>query len=411
MFESNVAIAEAPVIPRHDPPSNLDTRPVVLHTRVVVGAGGGPDKTIINSPRFIADGYRVLCAFMHGADDSAFERLRERAAEVGAALVSIPERGPLDPRAIYRLLQICRRERVAIWHGHDYKSNLIGLLLRPFWPMRLVTTAHGWVQYTRRTPLYYAIDRQCLKRYERVICVSDDLHDECRALGIAPERCLFVQNGIDLNQYRRRTPRDQAKRRLDVPPERLVIGAIGRLSAEKGFDALVRAADRLMAKGLDIELLIAGVGDEQGRLAALIAELGRGERIRLLGFRSDTISLYEAMDVYALSSLREGLPNVLLEAMALEVPVLATRVAGVPKLITDGANGLLVEPGSVDLLAEALANLLGDAALRDRLGRAGRATVEAKYSFAVRMEKIRAIYDELLGRATSSGPVAEEHRA
>ena len=98
--------------------------------------------------------------------------------------MSVPDRGPWDWRVVTQLLAVCRRERVGIWHGHDYKSNALGLVLRRFWPMRLVTTVHGWVQHTRRTPLYYAIDRLCLPRYESVICVSPDLYDECLARGV-----------------------------------------------------------------------------------------------------------------------------------------------------------------------------------------------------------------------------------
>jgi glycosyltransferase involved in cell wall biosynthesis len=108
------------------------------------------------------------------------------------------------------------------------------------------------------------------------------------------------------------------------------------------------------------------------------------------------------MDVFALSSLREGLPNVLLEAMALEVPVVATRVAGIPRLVRDNANGLLIEPGSVEAITRALTLLLQDAALRLRLGPAGRATLEAGYSFAARMAKLAALYDELLGDPSPS---------
>ena len=150
--------------------------PVVLDARVVTGTGGGPDKTILNSPRFLEPmGYRNLCAYMHPPDDPGFETLRRKAEAWNAPLISIPDRGPWTGGSFTRLLDICRREKVAIWHGHDYKSNALGLLLRRFWPMRLVTTVHGWVKHTRRTPLYYGIDRACLKHYEAVISVSDDL--------------------------------------------------------------------------------------------------------------------------------------------------------------------------------------------------------------------------------------------
>jgi glycosyltransferase involved in cell wall biosynthesis len=370
---------------------------VVLDARVVCGTGGGPDKTILNSPRYLADeGYRMVCAYMHPPEDPGFGHLQHKAMAWRAPLHSIPDRGPWDWRVATRLLSLCRRERVTIWHGHDYKSNALGLMLRPFHAMRLVTTVHGWVKHTRRTPLYYGIDRLSLPYYERVICVSEDLREHCLAAGVSEQRCLLIENGIDTQNFSRTLEPGEAKRRLGIPADRLVIGAVGRLSAEKGFDLLIQAVDRLLAQGLDIELRIAGDGDQVGPLHDLIASLGRQDRVRLLGYCPEPLGLYQAMDVFALSSLREGLPNVLLEAMALEVPVVATRVAGIPRLIVDGENGLLVEPGSAEALSRSLARLLQDAGLRARLGPAGRQTVEAGYDFRVRTQKIRALYDELL---------------
>ena len=300
---------------------NSSRLPVVLDTRVVKDSGGGPDKTILNSPRFFAKvGYRMVCAYMHPPCDPGFAGIRTRAQLCEAPLLSVPDRGPWDWKVIARLVNICRRERVQIWHGHDYKSNALGLVARRFWPMRLVTTVHGWVKQTLRTPLYYKIDKLCLPHYESVICVSPDLTERCIEAGVPAHRCVLIENGIDIDQYRRRRTKPEAKERLGVRPGRMVVGAVGRLSSEKGFDQLVRAVHELMARGLDVELLIAGEGDEQRRLEALIVALGLANRVRLLGHLADPRDLYEAMDVFALSSLREGLPNVLLEAMAMDVP-------------------------------------------------------------------------------------------
>jgi glycosyltransferase involved in cell wall biosynthesis len=178
--------------------------------------------------------------------------------------------------------------------------------------------------------------------------------------------------------------------------ERFVIGAVARLSPEKGFDLLVRAIERLVGGGADVGLVIVGEGEEGPRLHALVQELNLGERVRLLGYRSDVLEIYQALDAYALSSIREGLPNVLLEAMAVAVPVAATRIAGVPNLIRDGENGLLIPPGDLDALTAALSRLHGDPPLRDRLGAAARRTIEEQYSFRDRMRKIADLYDRLL---------------
>jgi glycosyltransferase involved in cell wall biosynthesis len=387
---------------------NSDTCPetrTVLEVRVVCGAGGGPDKTILNTPRFLAGTpYPTICAYMHPPADPGFEQLRRKAVQWRAPLVSVPDGGCWDWRVIGKLLELCRRERVAIWHGHDYKSNVLGLLLRRFWPMRLVTTVHGWVHHTRRTPLYYWVDRVCLRRYEKVICVSEDLHQRCLECGVPAGQCVLIENGIDTAEFSRRLSPTEARQRLGVAPGRLLLGAVGRLSAEKGFDLLVRAVAQLVSEGLDVGVLIAGEGDERARLQTLIGESGLGERVRLLGYCSDTRELYQALDVYVLSSLREGLPNVLLEAMALEVPVVATRVAGVPRLVRDGENGLLAEPGAVAGLAAAVRRLAEEPGLRSRLGRAGRATIEQSYNFAARMEKVRQVYDELWAAPDACGP-------
>lgn len=375
-----------------------DARPFVLHTRVVSGTGGGPDKTILNSVRYLDRlGYRSACAYLRDPRDSGFTQIEQRARERSVTLLAVDDRGLWDLGVLSRFSAICRELRPAIWHGHDYKSNLLGLLLRRRFPMHLVTTVHGWVKHTWKTPLYYAIDRFCLRHYEQVICVSEDLHQECLALGLAANRCCHVPNAIDTDEFKRQVSAAQAKEKAGLPPGRLVVGAIGRLSAEKGFDLLIQAAARLLARGLDFELWIAGEGDQAAPLARLVESLGLSEKIRLLGFHPRPIDLYEAMDVFVLSSLREGLPNVLLEAMALEVAVLSTKVAGIPRLIQDGANGLLIEPGSVDALASYLDRLLTDEPLRWRLVQAGRQTVEKSYSFSRRMERIKTVYEGVLG--------------
>ena len=127
-----------------------------------------------------------------------------------------------------------------IWHGHDYKTNALGLLLRRFWPMRMVTTVHGWVAHTSRTPLYYRIDKYCLPRYEAVIGVSQDLVQSSLDCGVQPDRCLLIENGVDTLEYQRRLTVAEAKAKLGVSASRLLIGGVGRLSSEKGFDTLIR---------------------------------------------------------------------------------------------------------------------------------------------------------------------------
>jgi glycosyltransferase involved in cell wall biosynthesis len=304
----------------------------------------------------------------------------------------------LDPTVAIQLLHLCRHLNVRIWHGHDYKSNLLGLMLRPFHSMKLVSTAHGWVSLSRRAQLYYALDRWCLPHYDAVICVSDDLAQRVRALGVPQERSSLIFNGIDERAFRRRSPAVDSplRQRYAVPANRLVVGSLGRLSPEKGYEILIDVAAVLRSRGLDFELWIAGEGELRSRLERRIQLRGLGDRVKLLGFWADPAELYQALDLFVLSSLREGFPNVLLEALASEVPVVSTVAGGVSRLVDDGRTGLLCPVGDVAALAAALERALVDPPLRGRLARAGRALVEERYRLSQSMAATRTVYDRLL---------------
>ena len=359
----------------------------ILHVRVVSGSGGGPEKTIINSPRFLIPwGYNCLCAYMRPPKDAGFEVLRQRAEAAGCPLVDIEDRGATDFSVVKKLLKLCRENDVQIWHGHDYKSNAIGLLLRRFHKMKLVTTVHGWVHHTSKTPLYYAIDRFCLKRYDKVICVSDDLFEQCQKIGVRPERLTLIENAIDTQMFQR----------CDVPSDGLVrIGAVGRLEEEKGFAPLIETGAEIYKTHPEIRLTIYGEGSLKGELESLAKRLGVDNIVSLPGFERDLIKLYSSLDIFVLNSIREGLPNVCLEAMSMGAAMTATAVAGVPKLVTDGVDGLIIPMEDKAALQSALTKLIESPELRRTLAVNARKTVEERFSFDKRMEKMRALYDSL----------------
>src|SRR5262249_30600169 len=154
--------------------------------------------------------------------------------------------------------------------------------------------------------------------------------------------------------FRRSCPPEEAPSRGRTAPGTLVIGAVGRLSDEKGVDVLIRAVAILLNEGYNLELWIAGDGPERDSLAAQAAATGHGERIRLLGFQKSPKDFFAAFDLFCLSSLREGLPNVVLEAMSMEVPVIATRCGGIGAFGRDGQDMLIVPPGEAVALAAAV---------------------------------------------------------
>ena len=375
---------------------------MVLHARVVTGTGGGPEKTILNSSRFLDRlGYDAKCLYLRPPEDPGFEILRSRASALNAGLVEVDDRGPFDRNVVSKSIEVCQKYNVAIWHAHDYKTNLLGLLVKRKWPMKLVTTVHGWVEVTLRNRVYKFVDRLTLPKYDRVMAVSSDLLKIARSYGVPAEKSVLIENAIDTEVFRRGTTTVPAKVKLGIDPNRLLIGAVGRLSDEKGFERLIRSVKVLVDRGLDVQLAIIGEGSLYDTLQQVIVSLDLQDRVRLAGFQADPSPWYEAMDVFALSSFREGLPNVVLEAMALETPVVTTAVAGVPNVITDGVNGLVVPVDDDTALTNALSMILGDASLRGRLATKGRKTIEDRYSFANRMKNVASLYDGLLNGGTS----------
>ena len=371
-------------------------RPFVLHTRVVTGTGGGPEKTILNSPRHLRRlGMESACLFMRPPGDSGFLSLQKKAALADAEIMGIDDRGPLDLNVVREAIRICRERKVDIWHAHDYKSNALGLLVKRFHRMHLVTTAHGWVRFTARTPLYYKIDRFCMKRYSKVVCVSQDLFEECRQMNVPAERLHLIDNAIVLDDYCTDAPTVTDRLRFGLDTKAFVIGAAGRLSEEKGFHHLIDAVARLTRDGHNVRLLIAGEGHLQEQLQQQIKALQLQQVVQLVGYLSDPRELYRAIDLFVLSSLREGLPNVVLEAMASQRPVVATNCNGIPRLISDESNGLVVKPDSCEALHQAMARCVQSPATCSRLAAEGRRTLEQRFSFDARMQKMVDVYRQL----------------
>lgn len=366
----------------------------MLHLRVVAGTGGGPEKTILNSPRFIRKyGFDAQVAYLANADESIADSLRSRALDANCPLTIIPDRGATDWRVVHRLLALCREQKIELLQAHDYKSNALALLLSKLHRMKLATMLHGWTDMTGRMPLYKRIDQACLPWFKTLICVSEDLVEECRRLRIPEDRIHLVHNAIDTEQYARQRTREEAKRELGVPSHCTLIGTVGRLSPEKGILGLLECVKRLHREETPCLLWIAGDGPQRPEIESRIDALELQASVRLLGQLRDTRPLFEAMDQFVLNSVREGLPNVVLEAMALGTPVVATRIAGIPSLIRDGETGRLIEPENAEQLYDAIRSNMTDPSSGGAMSQRARELIEREYSFEQRMRRVASIYD------------------
>lgn len=386
--------------------------PMILHARVVDGCGGGPDKTILRSAKYArAAGLAMGAVYIYPSSDPGINVLSQQAAKLACPFWAIPEIGPADPRTIFHLIRLCRRLRVAVWHGHDYKTNFLGLVLRRFWPMKLVTTVHGWTSDTRRIRFYERIDRWCLPRYDHVLAVSADLTRACGVYGVPPHRLSFVPNAIELSLYPMRSDPNAARLKMGVDPGKRIIVVVGRLSPEKGIERAIKAAARLQKQYPSVELHIVGDGPERKQLESFVRLTGLTRMVRFWGWQPDPRPHYEMADILLLPSYTEGSPNVIFEAMAVGVPVAATDVGAVRQQLDDGRCGVILDPKDWQRWPMQMMPLLASASLRRAIGRLARLQLETRFSFEKRMKRIVALYRRLLGIADDHAHVQVNRKA
>jgi glycosyltransferase involved in cell wall biosynthesis len=390
---------------------NAMTGPIrVLELRSVRGKGGGPEKTILQGARQTDPSrFAVTVCYLRDLRDRDFEMDR-RGRDLGVDYVEVPERHSFDPAIWSTLRALVRRRQIQIVHAHEYKSNLLAWLLARAEHVIPFSTVHGWFGCdTWRERVYYAGDKRVLAKFPRVIAVSNALRTELVRSGCRPEAVTVIPNGIDHRMFAR-VPgrREETRRRLGLAQDDVVIGAVGRLEHQKRFDLLMEALARLRQKFPKLRLLIAGTGGLEDELSGVRDRLQLGDACVFLGHRTDMPQLYEAFDLFVQASDHEGSPNVVLEAMALETPVIATDAGGTAEMLRDETDGLMVEAGSSDALAQSIERVLSDWPAAGARAAAARWRVENELSFDVRMQRVESIYEELACTLTA-GKGPREH--
>src|SRR6266508_6633200 len=334
--------------------------------------------------------------------------LRERGDDV----VRIDELGreisPLrDLVATLRLARLIRRERPDILHTHTAKAGTVGrvaaLLAGRHRPPIVVHTFHGHVLRGYfgpvRSLVFRLLERWLAGHTTALIAVSPQVRDDLVALRVAPpERFVVIRLGIELGERVAGAGdgRVESRRYLGIPPDRFAVGWIGRMTAVKRTDDVLVAFKRLREDGVEAVLCMVGDGPDRPQLEQRAHELGIVRDTLFLGYQEDVAQFYAAFDALVLPSSIEGTPVSAIEALAAGRPVVATRVGGVPDVVEEGEDGFLVEPGATEELAERLAQLARDPALREQMGRAGRERVLPRYAVDRLVEDVDRLYRSLL---------------
>lgn len=312
--------------------------------------------------------------------------------EIDVPVYVLGRRSFWDLPAFGRLARLIKNKNVDIVHTHLFSSHLWGRLAGLL-NGRVTTfgTEHNmseWKGSWRRVADYLSAFFT-----ERIIAVSlpvkNSLISVCR---ITPEKVVVVKNGLNLDRFPARVNRKRKLGELNLKEEGKLVGMAAALTPKKGHRYFIEAASRIAREREDTCFLLLGEGELRERIEEMIRARGLRERVLLLGSRTDPLEIISLLDVFVLSSVREGLSLALLEAMALGKATVATAVGGTPELIENGVSGLLVPPGDVDALREAIERILDRPELGKKLGRAARETVVKNYNFASTVRAYEKMY-------------------
>ena len=313
-------------------------------------------------------------------------------AAAGVEVLNLGRGSKLDLRA-WRPLVRRLRGGIDVVHAHMFGSNVWGTVLGRLTRVPVVV-AHEHTWSFQGQPVRRFLDRELVGRYADafVAVAAEDRRKMIEVEGVDAEKIRLVPNGIPDP-----VPGDGAavRRELGIDADAPVVGVVCELRAQKALEVLFEAAARLRGEWPALKVLVAGDGPERERLEGEVERLGLQGTVLLLGIRRDVPALLDALDVAVLSSDYEGSPLSVMEYMAAGKPIVSTRVGGVPELVADGRDALLVEPRDAEAFAEAIGRLLRDPAEAKRLGEAASDRQRREYSLDAMVRRIESLYEEL----------------
>lgn len=357
------------------------------------GHGGTEHQFVEIVTRLDREKYNVTVACLRR--DGVFY---EQICDSGLPVVEFPQRGSLLRTAgsAWEWMRFLRREKIDLVHTFDFYTNVFGAPLARLARVPVVLSSRRDLGDMWSRPKQIALGR-AFRWSDCVIANSDAAR---RGLieqgGMAPSQVRVVRNGVDLARYSSNGHRARKREELGYSSGDLVVGTVSNLRREKDHRTMLEAAAIILKRVPNARFFIAGTGELEGELKALVEETGLLPYVSFLGKRTDVPELLGAMDVMVLPSSSESLPNVVLEAMSCGRAVVASDTGGLGGLIDSGRTGQLVAPRSPQQLADAIARLLEQPALREQMGQAARQHAEAEFDIHVAVKRLEAIYDEFL---------------
>lgn len=359
----------------------------ILHTESSLGWGGQENRTFNEMLGMRERGHDMSLACQPGA------RLGARAREAGFTVYETPMRNALDIPAILRLRRFIRDSRADIVNTHSGRdTQLAGMAARslPRRP-RVVRTRHLALPITSRFTYSVLPDH--------VVTVSAHVAHYLETAGVPPERITAVPTGIDLTRYVAAPGGGTLRAELGLSADAPLVGTVAILRRKKGHAELLEAIPAVLARFPDAHFVFAGDGPQRENIERRIVELSLSDSVHLLGLRRDVVNVLQSLDLFVLPTHQEALGTAFVEAGAMGLAVVGSKVDGVPEIVGAGETGKLVPVNDPPALAEAIVEMLADPATRRRMGEAARQKVATHFSREAMVASMVAVYGRVMERA------------
>lgn len=369
----------------------------ICHIFKITGVSGSENHLLTLASHFDRSRCRLtFCLLVEREPDlSAYVAALEA---VDVEVVRFPIRADLDPLLLWQLVRFLRVQRPDVVHTHLIHGDLYGTLAARLAGGPFVVSSKHNDDVFRQQGFYAWLDRVLARRQNRIITISHHLKGfYVEVEGLPPGKIVTVHYGLDPGAFLRGA-NDGANVRAEwgVPADALLVGVVGRLAEQKGHAYLLDAFAEVIQALPSAHLLVVGDGELRPALERQAAHLGLHDSVTFTGRREDVPRIMLALDVLAMPSLWEGFGLVLLEAMAVGRPVVASRVSAIPEIVVEGETGLLVPPKDAESLSRALLALLRDPARAREMGQRGRQRLERQFGVARMVEQIQAVYESLV---------------
>ncbi len=360
----------------------------------------GPARGLVHLGRALPKHVRLHVAMLRGRGAGPVPRLDELSGG-GLTVHELPELTAFDPLLFARTVNLARAIGADVVQSHSYKPHVLALATRTALRLPWIGHHHGWTAENAKVKRYHQVDALTLPRADRVVAVAGSARDIVVREGCVPGRVVVIPNAVDAGDLRTALTKDECRAKLGLPAGRTVVCVVGRLSHEKGQDVSLRAMARVRDAGVDAVLALAGDGPDRASLEALTDALGLRDRVVFLGHQKAVGVVYAASDLMVMPSRSEAMPNALLEAMTVALPVVATRVGGVPEVGDDGEHLWIVPPDDADALGDAVLASLRDPDEQRRRTSAAQQRAHDRHDPARRADRYLALWESVLRRPLS----------